>query len=56
MLGFNDKLRKVVMDYNNDQYKALSQALSNGSLGKTKDTTADLAGRVSNDNNKQGSN
>lgn len=56
MIGNNDRLRKVVMDYNNDQYRALSKALSNGSLGKTKDTSADLAGRVSNDNNKQGSN
>ena len=56
MLNINDKLRKVVMDYNNDQYRALSKALSDGSVGKTKDTSADLAGRVSNDNNKQGSN
>ena len=56
VIGNNDKLRKLVMDYNNDQYRALSKALSNGSLGKTKDTSADLAGRVSNDNNKQGSN
>ena len=54
MLGnTNDRIRKVVMDYNNDQYRALSKALSDGSKVRPTDTPADLAGQACNDNDKQ---
>lgn len=50
----NEKIRKVVMDYNNDQYRALSKALSDGSKVRPTATPADLAGQACNDNNSKG--